>query len=185
MSSIKLNESVGQNITKRRHEEVDHIPKRHSIKQVSKPKTRRSTGRDLPLLNLITLIPTTQQVHTARQEARFKDADEHPAHHNDTPVPRKAHAQHDCAPAEHQPVEEPLGSDPAQGQGRGQLEEEVRDEEDEEGEGITVADVEVQVLVHAGYARVGEVHAVEAGDGVEDSEDGNQTVVNLAPSSVS
>lgn len=106
MRSVKLNESIGQNVTKRRHEEIDHVPKRHpEILVSSNPEMKERVDGALPLLHLVSLVPAAEEVHTARQETGLKDANEHSAHHYDAPVVGKAHAQHDGAPAQHQAVE--------------------------------------------------------------------------------
>lgn len=134
-----------------------------------------------PLLDLVSLVPATQEIHAAWQIASLEHADEHTADDDDAPIVGEAHSKHDHPPAEDEAVEQHLGSHGAEDQGGWHLKEEVGDEEYEQGNGVAVADVETQVLLHAGDTGVGEVDPVKACDGVENAEDGDETPVHLAP----
>jgi hypothetical protein len=90
MHAIQLDNCPCQDVSERGNEQIDEIPPTHT------------------LLDLKTLIPSTQQEHAAWEESSFKYADEHAADHNQAPIVDPAHTQHDSSPTNRKAIEQVL-----------------------------------------------------------------------------
>jgi len=131
-------------------------------------------------LNLESAVPTAQEEYTPRVEAGFKHAQYDSTAKQLLPSPNEPHPHAHRAPRHHQTRQPQRRAQSSDGDVGRELKDDVGNEEHHRHERVPVADRELQVDVHAGDARIGQVDAVDERKGVDAGEDGQETDVDLA-----